>query len=268
MVPGPDGRARHAAADRVALLPRPGTADPPPAPRGHAADAHGRSTVIPEGVHPAPLRRPGLPSTSGSRRTPAASARAVAGLRSNSSRRPPGAAAEVTVGRLHPMKGIDRVARHGRRARAARRTNLLIVGGDVDAPSPDELDVLATIEEVLGDAARRRPGRRAARPSPTRRSPGPGSRRDGSGLPRPAASTSRPPARRSSGWPSSRPWAPGSRSSRRPAAGRRPTWTTASPASRRHHLGRPGRRHAAHGALPLVDRPGRADAAAAPCGAA
>ena len=29
-------------------------------------------------------------------------------------------------------------------------TNLVIVGGDVDAPSSDELDVLSTIEEILG----------------------------------------------------------------------------------------------------------------------
>jgi len=63
----------------------------------------------------------------------------------------------VTVGRLHPMKGIDRIVRAwDGDPRLRDRTNLVIVGGDVDAPSPDELDVLATIEEVLrrGDRAR------------------------------------------------------------------------------------------------------------------
>ena len=227
-----------ATADRVALLPRPGMRADLHELLGHET-ADGRSTVIPEGVHAATAREAARAVTTA--RDPRRLGAAVAGLADALDQLPAHRRAlplVVTVGRLHPMKGIDRIVRAwDGDPRLRDRTNLVIVGGDVDAPSPDELDVLATIEEVLrrGDRARldggegvvllgHRPHDEVARLLAAARAVA-------SDRSLAVASTSAAPARRSSGWPSSRPWPPGCRSSLRPAAGRRRTWTTASPAS-------------------------------------
>ena len=50
----------------------------------------------------------------------------------------------ITVGRMHPVKGMDRVARAWRDHFAAR-TNLVIVGGDLVSPSPVEQAVLDAV---------------------------------------------------------------------------------------------------------------------------
>jgi len=63
----------------------------------------------------------------------------------------------VTVGRLHPNKGMARVAAAWAGCPTLRaETNLVIVGGDLEGPSADEIDVLAQLDEVLGDAVDRR----------------------------------------------------------------------------------------------------------------
>ena len=62
----------------------------------------------------------------------------------------------VSVGRLHPGKGMDRVATAWAGDGTLRRTtNLLIIGGDHERPTVDELDVLAELDEILGDADER-----------------------------------------------------------------------------------------------------------------
>jgi glycosyltransferase involved in cell wall biosynthesis len=143
-----------AQADRVALLPRPGMRADLRELLGHDTD-DGRSTVIPEGVHAATVREAAtaVAATGSPRRLGAA----VAGLADAIHALPAWRRSlplAVTVGRLHPMKGIDRIVEAWvGDARLRDGTNLVIVGGDVAAPSPDELDVLATIEQITGRAA-------------------------------------------------------------------------------------------------------------------
>ena len=57
----------------------------------------------------------------------------------------------VSAGRLHPVKGMDRVVvawAHDPELRA--QTNLVVVGGDLECPSPIEQDVLASLRDELG----------------------------------------------------------------------------------------------------------------------
>jgi len=55
----------------------------------------------------------------------------------------------LTAGRLHPSKGMDRIARAWAGDAALRAgANLVVVGGDLEHPSPDELDVLLAIEDA------------------------------------------------------------------------------------------------------------------------
>lgn len=64
----------------------------------------------------------------------------------------------VSVGRLHPVKGMDRiVAAWAADPRLHARCNLVIVGGALDEPSSIERTVLAAIERLVpvGDARRR-----------------------------------------------------------------------------------------------------------------
>ena len=53
----------------------------------------------------------------------------------------------ITVGRMHPVKGMDRVARVWRN-HLAECTNLVIVGGDLASPTPVERTVLDDIAAV------------------------------------------------------------------------------------------------------------------------
>jgi glycosyltransferase involved in cell wall biosynthesis len=58
----------------------------------------------------------------------------------------------VSAGRLHPVKGMDRVvAAWAHDAELRARTNLVIVGGDLEDPSPTERDVLRSMSEELSD---------------------------------------------------------------------------------------------------------------------
>ncbi|MET0461174.1 MAG: glycosyltransferase [Ilumatobacteraceae bacterium] len=143
-----------AQADRIALLPRPGMRDDLHDLLGHDTE-DGRSTVIPEGVHAATVRD--AAAAVAAARSPRPLGAAVTGLAAAldelpASRR--GLSLAVTVGRLHPSKGIDRIVQAWVGDDELRTgTNLVIVGGDVEAPTPDELDVLATIEGILAGAA-------------------------------------------------------------------------------------------------------------------
>ena len=245
-----------AQADRVALLPRPGMRADLRELLGHETD-DGRSTVIPEGVHAATVRDAAAAVAAAA--IPAALGAAVAGLADALDALPAWRRSlplVVTVGRLHPMKGIDRiVAGWVGDAGAARRTRTSsIVGGDLDAPSPDELDVLATIEEILaGD----RSGRRAkasccSATAPTTRSPAswPRRRRRRSG--RRAADLRR--RRPQGGVRAGHRRGPGRRAARRRAGRRRAgdlRRRRRHRRPRRHDVGaRPGRRHAP-GARPV-----------------
>lgn len=63
----------------------------------------------------------------------------------------------ISVGRLHPAKGMDRLARAWAGSDTLRtETNLVIVGGDLEQPSADELGVLGDLDEILGDGDQRR----------------------------------------------------------------------------------------------------------------
>lgn len=69
-----------------------------------------------------------------------------------------GRRAVVTVGRMHDLKGMARVVRAWAEDEAlTESTNLIVVGGDLDRPSPDEAAELGRIHEVVAeypDAAR------------------------------------------------------------------------------------------------------------------
>ena len=146
-------------ADHLVLLPRRGATDQLRRVFGAtAADALDRATVVPEGVDPAPISR----------------ARAALHVAARGGPTPPlleplrtaieqltverrGLPLTVSVGRLHPTKGMDRLARAwvgSAELRAA--TNLLIVGGGLEQPTADELGVLGDLDDILGDAEQRR----------------------------------------------------------------------------------------------------------------
>lgn len=57
----------------------------------------------------------------------------------------------VSAGRLHPVKGMDRVVEAwARDAELRAATNLVVVGGDLADPSPTEREVLQALSELLG----------------------------------------------------------------------------------------------------------------------
>ena len=60
----------------------------------------------------------------------------------------------VSLGRLHRVKGMATLVEAWARPDVRRRANLLIIGGDLEHPSPDERQQLDRIEEIL-PAARR-----------------------------------------------------------------------------------------------------------------
>ena len=61
-----------------------------------------------------------------------------------------GRAMVVSVGRLHPTKGMTRVVRDWlANEDLTATTNLVIIGGDLDRPNPVEAKILAEIAEVV-----------------------------------------------------------------------------------------------------------------------
>jgi glycosyltransferase involved in cell wall biosynthesis len=65
----------------------------------------------------------------------------------------------VSVGRLNPVKGMERVVSAWAADPSIHDTcNLVIVGGDLDAPSATETAVLATIDQLVRPTDRRRDG--------------------------------------------------------------------------------------------------------------
>ena len=218
MVPRPHGRAADRPGSRRRAAPSTGATRP------SCADSDSmcppRPRVIAEGVHAATVRHAAATSGAGT---------AVGELRDRLAALPErrrGLPLVLTAGRLHPGKGMDRIARAWAGDAALRAgTNLVVVGGDLEQPSPDELDVLLAIEDaVQGDTdglvlLGHRPHLELARLF--------AAASQGT-----ARSTSPAPARRSSGWRSSRRWPPDSWSSpRRPAARPRTStteWTASS----------------------------------------
>ena len=145
----------------------------------------------------------------------------------------------LSVGRLAPVKGMAALVSCWLSDAALRRwCNLLVVGGDLDDPSPEEAAELARIREGLAATRTAAPAccSPATAPTPRRRRgwPPPGAAppaRPASPARQPPVSTCAPASRRSSASPSSRRW-PWGWSSWPPAAvAPRPTSTTASPAS-------------------------------------
>ncbi len=156
-----------ARSDRVALLPRgDGIAGEMRRMLGvDVSEPTGRCVVIPEGVHAGTVRRAAADvrhladtiEVTRHRALPAgvdALVEAVAALPAARHRLP----LVVTVGRLHPLKGVDRIVRAWATSDVAARANLIVVGGDLANPTADELDVLATIDDIVGEAPNRRDG--------------------------------------------------------------------------------------------------------------
>ena len=60
----------------------------------------------------------------------------------------------VSVGRLHRVKGMATIVEAWASTGLRERANLLIIGGDLDSPSPDELEQLSRIAEIVPASAR------------------------------------------------------------------------------------------------------------------
>jgi glycosyltransferase involved in cell wall biosynthesis/HEAT repeat protein len=123
-------------------------------PRLLGIDPHGfagRAAVIPEGVHAGSLRR----ARADARRAEGGGSVPVLDDLSRRIGAMPGARRAlpllVTVGRLAAAKGTDRIVEAWAGDEALRaRTNLVVVGGDLEQPSPEERETLAAIEAALG----------------------------------------------------------------------------------------------------------------------
>jgi glycosyltransferase involved in cell wall biosynthesis len=159
-------------ADGVALLPRPALAIELRRLLAFDVDEHAhRTSVIPEGIHAATIREAKhdvLSSTTAP--WPAGVDVLVSAIEALPAHRH-GLPLVVSVGRLHPAKGMDRIVQAWATGPLANEANLVVVGGNLDNPSADELDVLATIDDLLEAAGfadglvllGRRPHREVAR---------------------------------------------------------------------------------------------------------
>ncbi len=114
-----------------------------------------RVTVVPEGIDPVPLDR-------AARQVPAAARGEYASVSTldalddlddllytlPAERR--GLPLVLTVGRLHPVKGMATLVQAwSAHAELAQRCNLVIVGGDLEQPSPDEREQLSRIDATV-----------------------------------------------------------------------------------------------------------------------
>ena len=141
-------------ADRVALFPR---SDP------HAlfaqlgvepAEMERTSATVPEGVDVGLIRRAARRRTAApTTRRPSDRAEhrdVLAELDAAIPRHRRGRPLVISVGRLHPVKGMDRVAAAWAGDPELRAThNLVIVGGALDDPSPIEASVMAAIDDAV-----------------------------------------------------------------------------------------------------------------------
>jgi glycosyltransferase involved in cell wall biosynthesis len=64
----------------------------------------------------------------------------------------------TSVGRLHRVKGMATLVRAWRRSPLSARANLLVVGGDLAEPGPDEREQLARIDRLVPAVERARAG--------------------------------------------------------------------------------------------------------------
>lgn len=153
-----------AQADRIALLPRVGMREE--FMRLLAFDVSendSRCAVIPEGVHAGTVRRAvrdvqqAIDVRGGNDATDHTWPAGVDALMSAVCQQPSarhGLPLVLTVGRLHPSKGIDRVVRAWATADLSERANLVVIGGDLGHPSAEERDVLSSISEFTADGGR------------------------------------------------------------------------------------------------------------------
>jgi glycosyltransferase involved in cell wall biosynthesis len=114
----------------------------------------GRITVVPEGIDPVPLDRAArdVASAAGGGPATAATAAALAELDDLLRTLPParrGLPLAVTVGRLHPVKGMATLVEAWLGSDLTERCNLLVVGGDLDRPSSDERRQLALVDALV-----------------------------------------------------------------------------------------------------------------------
>jgi glycosyltransferase involved in cell wall biosynthesis len=114
-----------------------------------------RVTVVPEGIDPVPLDRAAreVPAAARGEYAPAATLDALDDLDDLLHTLPPerrGLPLAVTVGRLHPVKGMATLVQAwAGRPELAERCNLVVVGGDLAHPSPDEAEQLSRIDAVV-----------------------------------------------------------------------------------------------------------------------
>lgn len=110
-----------------------------------------RVSVVPEGIDLTPLLR-AVAELAGGTPSPAAAA-TLAGLDALLEALPPARRAlplAITVGRLHPVKGMATLVAAWRGDPALReRCNLLVVGGELEDPSDEEAGQLALIDAVV-----------------------------------------------------------------------------------------------------------------------
>jgi glycosyltransferase involved in cell wall biosynthesis len=138
-----------ARSDRVVTLPRAGGRAELERLVGRPLDAD-RTSSIPEGISVAPLERALETASRGGTAAPAIAGElrsAVAALGETRL----GLPLILSAGRLHPVKGFPRLVEAWAGDPAlVDRFNLVIVGGDLDRPSPSERGVLDEIDAVVG----------------------------------------------------------------------------------------------------------------------
>ncbi|MDQ3114504.1 MAG: glycosyltransferase, partial [Actinomycetota bacterium] len=144
-------------ADRVALFPRLRPVGLFAGDGAHPASSDRRSAVVAEGIDIGLIRRAEAagPLASVTSRGGDVLAEVAAGIPAARRHLP----LLLSVGRLHPVKGMDRVvAAWAGDLLLRNRCNLVIVGGDLGDPSATERSVIAAIDRLVPAADRLRSG--------------------------------------------------------------------------------------------------------------